>query len=266
MDSNTNGLDTLYFILSGILACSIYALLVILIFFILTKNDRILISINTQSVINSLEVNIIEDVEKVNKNINNNIKYTKDYNLNKDLDIGSNSPIPGLNPSELFKKINTNKPNDVVKENIVDSKDSVAINKKGSNEGNKVDPNKISNILSKTSSILNTIDNLNKNMVVLDSGVSNFCNKYYEYCKNIQNILYSSWNVKDSFDEKLSVVAFIKISKNGEFGYTINKYSGNNDFDNSLIESLDNLKNVVFPTINDENLNISITFTNKKGD
>lgn len=257
---NTNTIDNIYFILSGLIAFSIYILIIVMVFFIFSGSKSILMSINTPSAINALDVNLIDDIEipKQNENLSKNNEEKKDDSE------GSSTPITGLGAADLFKSIETKEVKEIKKSDISDSRDKIAINKKNINNSESK-KNKINDILDKANSVVSAIDNINKNMVVMDSNISDFCKKNHDYCEKIQNILYTNWNIKNTFTEKLSAIVYIKISKNGIFSYTINRYSGNTDFDKDLVDSLDKLKNITFPIINNEKLNINITFTNKKG-
>lgn len=258
---NYKKLDNI-FILSGIFAVFLYVLLLLIMMVIFkASKEHIAISISTPSKISTLSVNILEDTPTSKKSDNktqsvkNNQAKAKDSNK----DSGSSTPVAGLGVGDLFNKIDIKKPiNKEIEQK--DNRDVLALNKKATPSANE----QLNQILEKTQNIMKTLDNLNQNIVISDSTSSKFCEKYSDYCKEITELLYKSWNAKSSFDEKLSSKVVIAISKDGNFSYTIRQKSGNDIFDKELAESLQNLGNTKFPTIKDVNINsLEVIFGNK---
>lgn len=250
------------FILSGIFALSLYVLLLLLLALLFQiSGARIDISINAPSAISAISVDLVEIPiqnateisadEIIEKPTNDNAKIPKD--------IGSKSAIAGLGMGDLFEKIDTAKPTKDTK--ATDNRDKVALNKQGENTTNQ----KLSQIIAKTQNIMQTLENLNSNIMISDSSNSKFCEKYSDYCDKLYTLLYQNWNAKSAFAEPLSSKVQISISKDGNFSYTIKKKSGNNVFDKELGESLQNLKRQKFPTLKEIQIDrLEVNFTNKR--
>lgn len=259
MDSSK---DTI-FILSGIFALSLYVLLLLLMaLFFRLSSEHITISINAQSAIKSISVDLVEvPIQTEHSSGEQNAPTPKITNKtnNKPKDSGSKSAISGLGTSDLFSKIDTEKPSQNLTQG--DNRDKIAMNKKGENPTSDA----LNKIIEKTQNIMNTLENLHSNITITDSSASKFCEKYSDYCREITELLYKSWNAKSAFNEKLSSVVQISISKDGNFSYTIKKKSGNDIFDGELAESLRNLTKQRFPTLDNINIDkLEVNFTNKE--
>ncbi|WP_033618723.1 energy transducer TonB [Helicobacter pylori] len=86
---------------------------------------------------------------------------------------------------------------------------------------------------------------------------------YQEWYAQIYQILYKGW--KGVFYHKASVSALIMITKDGEFDYTILSYSDFKDYNNSVINLLNDLKKVDFPPYPGGNMiSIKVNFTTKE--
>lgn len=255
-----NTKDTI-FILSGIFALSLYVLLLLLVaLFFKLGSEHISISVNAQSAIQSISVDLVEIPIKKEETHTENIadKITQKSD-NKQKDSGSKSAVSGLGMSDLFSKIDTQKPAKNIKQG--DNRDKIAMNKKGENATNDA----LNKIIEKTQNIMNTLENLHSNIMITDSSASKFCEKYGDYCREITEILYQSWNAKSAFNEKLSSIIQISISKDGNFSYTTKKKSGNAVFDKELAESLQNLTNQKFPTLDSVKIDkLEVNFMNKE--
>ena len=250
------------FVLSGIFALSLYVLLLLLLALLFKLSGaRINISINAPSAISAISVDLVEipiqnapevsAEEMVEKPTNDNAQTPKDS--------GSKSAIAGLGMGDLFEKIDTTKPTKDTP--IADNRDKIALNKKGENTTNQ----KLSQIIEKTQNIMQTLENLNSNIMISDSANSKFCEKYSDYCDKLYTLLYKNWNAKSAFVEPLSSKVQISISKDGNFSYTIKKKSGNNIFDKELAESLQHLKSQKFPTLDEITIDkLEVNFTNKR--
>ena len=253
------------FVLSGILALSLYVLLLLLtaLFFKL-NSEHIKISINAPSALQSISVNLVEvpikqEVAESTKVAETPAPKTAPKSENKVKDSGSKSALSGMGASELFSKIDTKKPTPNKKEQG-DNRDKVALNKKGENTASEA----LNKILQKTQSIANTLENLHSNIMITDSSASRFCEKYSDYCRQITELLYKSWNIKSAFNEPLSSLVQISISKDGNFSYTIKKKSGNSTFDSELAESLQRLTSQTFPTLENVAIDkLEVNFMNK---
>lgn len=251
--------DSLFFALSGIFATFLYILLLLLMALIFkVSSNYINISINAPSVIQSLNVDLINLPEE--KNDEPTKEPTKEpisQSAQKpSKKSGSSSSITGSGIGDLFKKVPT-KNKDSLKESG-DNRDTIALNKKGG---------KIDEILKKTNKIMSELSNLNQNIIAGNESSSQFCQKYGDYCQELYEILYQNWNAKSWFDKDLSSSVLIKISKNGNFSYTIEKKSGNEMFDSELLQSLENLKGTKFPIIDGVDVNnLAVIFKNQRGD
>ncbi|RDU63170.1 TonB C-terminal domain-containing protein [Helicobacter sp. MIT 14-3879] len=249
------------FMLSGIFAIFLYVLLLLIMMFVFKAGiNHISISINNPSTINSINIDIIEEVDSVkqaqkNKQILNKVKINDSDAKNKDN--GSNTPIPGLGMGELFNKISDIVPSKDLEQS--DNRNKIVLNKKGSTNTEE----HIDKIIEKTENIMQTLENLNQDIVISDSINSKFCEKYNDYCKEVTELLYKNWNIKSSFNDRLSSIVSIKINKDGNFSYTIKKKSGNEIFDKELEDSLQKLINNKFPTLNDVDSNLEVIFMNK---
>lgn len=249
------------FVLSGIFALSLYVLLLLLLALLFKISaTRINISINAPSAISAISVDLVEIPINIPLESADTLNESpKNDNAETPKDLGSQSAVAGLGMGDLFEKIDTSKP---TKETpLADNRDKIALNKKGENTTNE----KIGKIIEKTQNIMQTLENLNSNiMIAADSSDSKFCETYRDYCNKLYTLLYKNWNAKSSFNEKLSSKVQISISKDGNFSYTIKKKSGNNVFDSELAESLRSLKGQKFPTLNDIQIdNLEVNFTNK---
>ena len=254
MDSQNNT-ENLYFILSGVLSLFIYLLFVSILFFIFRDSQKIDISIPTPS--SSFSVSLVDIPKKTSSpkpqlNLDSNKDSNKDSNSARDLEKSKLNSA-----SELFQTINTSR-------NMQNNKKEKSKDSNESQVNNLDDFNKLSEILDKTKNIINNIDS-SSNVVVKDN-LSSFCTKNASYCKQIQDILYNSWKSNLSFEERLSSIVAVRIDKNGAFSFHIKKYSKNHNFDSDLVESLNALKNTIFPVIEDRVVNLDITFMNKRGD
>ncbi|WP_033791016.1 energy transducer TonB [Helicobacter pylori] len=86
---------------------------------------------------------------------------------------------------------------------------------------------------------------------------------YQEWYAQIYQILYKGW--KGVFYHKASVSVLIMITKDGEFDYTILSYSDFKDYNNSVINLLNDLKKVDFPPYPGGNMiSIKVNFTTKE--
>ncbi len=259
-----NNIDILYFILSGVFAFFLYSLIILFILFLLKNSIPISISINNPSSISSISVNLIDEIPQQLEKPNTSTLKSSSIDGTKNSS-GSKTPIAGIGAGDLFKKIDTNnpKPRD---SNLADNRDKIAVNKKDSGKNNPTNE-KLSKILGETQNIMQTLEGVNQNITISDSTNSKFCEKYRDYCNKIAELLYKNWDIKSGFDYTLMSVVMIKISKDGNFGYTIKKKSGNTEFDNELESSLAKLTNTKFPTIENINIdNLEVIFKNKKGD
>ena len=250
------------FMLSGVFACSLYVLLLVLLALLFRLSEaRISISINTPSTLSAISVNLVEIPTQTPSKVSaeETAEVTTNKNAEKSKEKGSKSALSGLGMGDLFDKIDTKKPAKDSK--LADNRDKVALNKQGENDKNQ----KLSQIMEKTQSMMNTLENLNANvMITADSSNSKFCEKYGDYCDKLYKLLYKNWNAKSSFVEKLSSKVQISISKDGKFSYTIKKKSGNEVFDKELVESLQSLKGTKFPILQDVRIDrLEVNFTNK---
>lgn len=249
------------FILSGIFALSLYVLLLLLVaLFFKLSGEHITISINAQSAIKTISVDLVEiPIKKDEANAEKLADKVAPKSDNKPKDSGSKSAVSGLGMSDLFSRIDTQKPAKNTDQG--DNRDKIAMNKQGENPTSDA----LNKIIEKTQNIMNTLENLHANIVITDSASSKFCEKYSDYCREITEILYKSWNAKSAFVEKLSSVVQISISNDGNFSYTIKKKSGNDIFDKELAESLQNLKEQKFPTLDSIKIDrLEVNFTNKE--
>lgn len=261
MDNYQNRAENLYFVLSGVLSLFIYLFFVFILFFILNDDKKVAISIPSPSI----SVNIVNNVSNtpiVTTSITTPTTSKQSTIPAKSKTSQSKKPSHTSSTdsvSGLFQDINTNKniQNKESKNIIADS------NKEQS--ANLNDFNKLNEILNKTKNIIDNIDE-SSNVVVRDSSMSSFCAKNEDYCRQIQDILYNNWKSNWHFDERLFSVVAIKIDKNGIFSFHIKKYSKNHNFDTDLVESLNALKNIIFPVIENKTINLDITFMNKRGD
>lgn len=264
MDNTKDKIDSIYFMLSGIFAIFLYILLILLMTFIFrASSNYINIAISTPSAISSINVNIIDESPQPKKQSTSQSQTQNNTDKNNDTkqkDIGSSKPVSGFGMGDLFDKIDIKKPNSK-NEILADNRDKVALNKLGSLNSN----DKLDKIIEKTDNIMQTLSNLNQNITISDEASSAFCIKYSDYCKEVRDMLYKNWNTKSWFDNELSSNVAIKISKQGNFSYTIKKKSGNAMFDNELEYSLESLKNIKFPTIENIDIdNLIVTFRNSK--
>ncbi len=86
---------------------------------------------------------------------------------------------------------------------------------------------------------------------------------YQEWYAQIYQILYKGW--KGVFYYKASVSALIMITKDGEFDYTILRYSDFKDYNKSVMTLLNDLKKVDFPPYPGGNMiSIQVNFTTKE--
>lgn len=258
-------IDNIYFILSGIFAIFVYILMIVFLIFLFQINKKLDLSINNSSKISSIEIDLVNEIlEKNPKNIEEK-NLSKDSNNNKsnDKESGSKSPIAGLGAGDLFEKIDTTNPNKKTQDNITDNRDKIALNKKSEENADRNE--QLNKILQSTQSLSQSIQNLNQNIPIEDTNTSQFCDTYKDYCNKLAELLYSNWNIKSGFDKVLSSIVIIKISKNGDFSYTIKKSSNNATFDKELLESLEQLKDVKFPTLDGINFDkLEVIFRNKK--
>ena len=147
--------------------------------------------------------------------------------------------------------------------NLADNRNKIALNKK-SEENTNINE-QLNKILQSTHNLAQSIQNLNQNISIEDTNTSQFCKTYKDYCNKLAELLYSNWNIKSGFDKVLSSIVIIKISKNGDFSYTIKKSSNNAIFDKELLESLEKLKDVKFPTLDGVSFDkLEVVFRNKK--
>ncbi|MGX3010753.1 TonB C-terminal domain-containing protein [Helicobacter sp. 23-1044] len=251
------------FVLSGVFSLSLYVLLLLLMaLFFKLSSERINISINAKSAIQSISVNLVEVPLKQQNAESQSPKITEQIapkSENKPKESGSKSAISGLGASDLFSKIDTKKPSQNLNE-IQSDRDKIALNKKGENPANDA----LNKILQSTQNIEKTLQNLNSNIMITDSTASKFCEKHGDYCKKLTEILYKSWNAKSAFDEVLSSIVQISISKDGNFSYTIKKKSGNATFDSELAHSLQNLTTQKVPVLENVRIDkLEVNFTNK---
>lgn len=261
----TNKVDNIYFVFSGIFAISLYILILVFLVFLFKVNQAIEISINNPSKISSIEIDLVSEVLEKSPKIAKENNLPKDSKENKPnaKEVGSKSPIAGLGAGDLFKKIDTTNPNPKTQDTIADNRDKIALNRKNEENTNKND--KLNKILQSTQNLAQTLQNLNQNISIEDTNTSQFCNTYRDYCNKLAEILYSNWNIRNNFDETLSSVVVIKISKNGDFSYTTKKLSNNTIFDAELSESLEKLRNVKFPTLDGIEFDkLEVIFRNKK--
>ena len=261
MDRISNAfIDRIYFALSGIFAIFVYVLIIIFLLFLFQTNKAIYLSINNASKISSIEIDLVSEVlekRKIEKKDSPNDKKNNKQSTKK---IGSKSPIAGLGTGDLFEKINTTNPNQKTQE-ISDNRDKIALNKKGEENRNE----QLNKILQSTQNLSQSLQNLNQNISIEDTNTSKFCNTYKDYCNKLAELLYSNWHIKSGFDTILSSIVTIKISKSGDFSYTIKKPSNNAVFDQELLESLEQLKNIKFPTLDGVNFDkLEVIFRNKK--
>lgn len=265
--AKTNNIDNLYFALSGVFAIFLYVLMLVFIAFMLRVNDHIKISINNPSKISTINVSLVDEIiEEIPQNVPQKVATQNTTNNdNKAKNSGSNTPIAGLGAGDLFEKIDTKNPNPKEDIPIADDRDKIALNKKNTSHEDEIKNEKLNKILQKTQNIMQTLENLNQNITISDSATSKFCDQYGDYCNKLAELLYSNWNIKNSFDTTLSSTAVIKISKDGIFSYTIKKKSGNESFDKDLEESLEKLKNIEFPTLDNVDIDkLEVIFRNKK--
>lgn len=260
MHKNSN-IDNIYFTLSGIFAIVLYILLILFLVFILRIDNKTKISINSPSKVNTLSVNLVDEIVEPIKEIPQTQKPTQ--NLNKDK--GSKTPVTGLGAGNLFEKIDTKNPNPKKDIKLSDDRDKIALNKKSLNNENEVKNKEINEIIEQTSKIMQTLENINQNIAISDSNTSRFCYNNKDYCNKLAELLYSNWHMKSHFDNTLSSIVEIRISKEGNFSYNIKRKSGNENFDSELEESLEKLKNVKFPILENINLDkLEVIFKNKK--
>lgn len=250
------------FMLSGVFACSLYVLLLVLLALLFRLGDsRINISINAPSTLSAISVDLVEIPTHTPTKVSaeKSAEVTTNKNAEKPKEKGSKSAVSGLGMGDLFEKIDTKKP--AKDSNLADNRDKIALNKQGENNTNQ----KLSQIMEKTQNMMKTLENLNSNiMIAADSSNSKFCEKYSDYCDKLYKLLYQNWNTKSSFVEKLSSKVQISISKDGKFSYTIKKKSGNEVFDKELVESLQSLKDAKFPILQDVKIDrLEVNFTNK---
>ena len=255
--------------LSGILALSFYVLLMMLIaLFLKLSSEHIKISINAPSALQSISVSLVEVPIKKAESTEKPTDSTKDAkpidsikvkDSTKPKEVGSKSALSGMGASELFSKIDTKKPTPIKKEQG-DNRDKVALNKKGENATSEA----LNKILQKTQSIADTLENLHSNIAITDSSASKFCEKHSEYCRQITEFLYKNWHIKSAFNEPLSSLVQISISKDGNFSYTIKKKSNNATFDDELAQSLQRLQTQRFPTLDNVAIDkLEVNFMNK---
>lgn len=262
-----NTVDNIYFILSGVFAVFLYVFILFILLCLFQANQSIELSINNPSKISSIEINLINEIAEKSPKIveEQNIAKKDSKNDAGSKKVGSKSPIVGLGAGDLFKKVDTAKPKQITQDNIADNRDKIALNKKSEESSNIDKSDKLNKILQSTQNLAQTLQNLSENISIENSNTSKFCNTYKDYCNKIAELLYSNWDIKNSFDEVLTSIVAIKISKNGDFGYTIKKPSNNAVFDMELMESLEKLKNIKFPTLDGIKLDdLEVTFRNKK--
>lgn len=259
----TNKYDKLYFILSGVFAFVCYVLIILFIMLFLNKEEKIELSVSNKSIITSVNVDLIEETPIKSLQSPNSIQNTKTSSKNNDVKEGfSSSQKSGIGVSELFEKIDIKKESKSSK--IVDDRNSMAVNRRQNDSGTSTVQKQLNDILDKTKNIINSIENINQSITISSNNSSKFCEKNMDYCKKIQDMLYSNWEVNDNFNEKLSSIVLINISKSGEFSYTIKRKSGNTRFDNALESSLSKLKTMSFPVLDGQTLSLDVNFMNKK--
>ncbi len=262
-----NTVDNIYFILSGIFAVFVYILILFILMCLFQANSLIELSINNPSKISSIEIDLVSNIVEKSHNI------TEEYNIlkkdskdnNSAEKVGSKSPISGFGAGDLFRKVDTIKPNQKNNDNLSDNRDKIALNKKSQENLATNKNDKLNKILQSTQNLAQTLHGFNQNISIENMNTSKFCNTYKDYCSKISELLYSNWDIKSSFVEVLTSIVIIKISKNGDFSYTIKKLSNNTIFDMELKKSLEKLKNIKFPTLDGIKLdNLEVVFRNKK--
>jgi len=143
----------------------------------------------------------------------------------------------GVDAKSLFAKVKTTAKK-VVKENTSTVKESL-------------DPSRFKSKFQKQKKT----DNLNVNKLLNDtktttnmpktSATSN--GEEHEYFSKIKEILWQRWN-PSLLEPGLTVKVLVMITNSGVFDYRVMKYSGNDRFDQSLKEFLENQTNESFPT------------------
>lgn len=251
-------LERFYFALSGVFAIFLYAFLLFFVAFLLEGGERLKIAINNPSALSSISVDIIDETRETPQDSKDSRDSpTPQDSPPKPKNEPSESPpksaLSGLGAGELFKKIDAKTP--AIKDEISDNRAALA--------RNAPDTKKLSEILQKTSSLQKALQNAT--LSIQDERTSRFCKKNAGYCKELSALLYSHWEIRDSFEALLSSRVAISISQNGAFSYTIEQQSGNEAFDTSLKNSLEKLKNITFPTLeNTEISSLKVVFRNKK--
>lgn len=260
-------IDNIYFILSGVFAIFLYVLMIVFLIFLFQTNQALDLSINNSSKISSIEIDLVNEVLEKSPKITEEKEVSKDSKDDKSnaKEVGSKSPVVGLGAGDLFKKIDTTNPNQKIQDNTSDGRDKIALNKKNEENANAHRNEQLNKILQSTQNLAQTIQNLNQNISIEDTNTSQFCNTHKDYCNKLAELLYSNWNIRSSFDKALLSIVVIKISKNGDFSYTIKKSSNNEIFDKELLESLEKLKDVKFPTLDGISFDkLEVIFRNKK--
>ncbi len=88
---------------------------------------------------------------------------------------------------------------------------------------------------------------------------------YDEWIAEIYKILYKNWNF--SFYEKTTISVLVKISKDGDFSYSILKYSQYDEYNQKAKIMLDGLEKEYFPPYpKGDSINIVVNFKSKEKD
>lgn len=106
----------------------------------------------------------------------------------------------------------------------------------------------------KIKDLQNTIQNVNKTLEKMDSAIDIKNTEalpqqdqglYNDWIAEVYKILYKNWNF--SFYQKTSISVLVKISNDGDFSYSILRYSQYDEYNEKIKQMLDNLKDEHFP-------------------
>jgi len=223
-----------YFLRSGIIAISIYIMLIISILYGLNKDNLKRITSFNKSTSVEIDLSILDesDVKKtafekptIKEEIQIAEKSASKATVTKEVDAKS-----------LFSNVST-KAKATTKENVT-TQQSVKVASTQKSTFEKEERKQISSNVSKT------LENVNLNPTSSLAPPSDA--DVDEYYSLVYEILASKWQ-PSTLKKNLSCDVIITIYKNGKFGYNIISYSGDASFDSSLERFLNSQLNEKFP-------------------
>ena len=221
------------FYIAGLISFSFYILVCLLVMYYISAPKVKTFTVQTKSTVIELDMIVIKsDKKRIEKKEEKKEKTLDEVFLKKETSVSSKKTA---NIKSLFGNVKTNAVK-ISKTEVNNTKQSLSA-KRYKAKFDKV--KKSSNIK------LDTLSNDKMTTTNTNSSNKNKNKESNEYFSKIDSLL-SVWTPTVRVDGLISTV-LIKIDMNGKFEYEITKYSGNDIFDLSLKDFLEEQKNISYP-------------------